>query len=288
MQAKLKCGITGARGFLGSRLANQFERSGYEVIELVRGAGSGSRAVVPWQFGKDQIPAGLDLLIHCAWDFKATTREEIQHINVEGSIALLKAARSAGTRNLIFISSTSAYAECTSLYGGAKLQVEKAARELGALVVRPGLIYGDGAGGIVGMLTKAVKALPIVPVIGSGNQKFVTVHIDDLCVAIEKLAREPALSNPDFPVAANEAPVTLIEILRSIAVSSGASRWFLPIPWVLPYVFLRALELVGIKPPFRSDSLLSLIRLDPKPAINPAWKEKKVFRAFHPAKKGSI
>jgi hypothetical protein len=63
-------------------------------------------------------------------------------------------------------------------------------------------------------------------------------------------------------VAAASPSLTLVELLRSL---SRARRRFVPVPWVLAWLGLRSIERLGVTPPFRSDSLLSLICCDDCP-----------------------
>ena len=84
-------------------------------------------------------------------------------MNVEGSRKILEAAREAKTPKIIFISSISAFDGCRSLYGRAKLEIEKIALDCGALVIRPGLVYGEGAGGMFGKLVAQMKKSSVIP-----------------------------------------------------------------------------------------------------------------------------
>jgi len=73
--------------------------------------------------------------------------------------------------------------------GQAKLMIEEEALRLGAIVVRPGLIHGNEPGAMVGALTKAVKSLRVVPLIGSGKQVLYLVHEDDLAALLLRRRR---------------------------------------------------------------------------------------------------
>ena len=127
--------------------------------------------------------------MHCAYDFKPLRREEIRAVNVKGSRKLFQAARAADVGKIICISSISAYDGCCSLYGRAKLEIEKIALENGALVIRPGLVYGSGPGGMFGKLTTQVRKSSVIPMIGDGSQIQFLVHNGDLCAFIMNAIR---------------------------------------------------------------------------------------------------
>ena len=89
----------------------------------------------------------MSALVHCAYDFKPLRWDEIRAVNVEGARKLFPAARAAGVEKIICISSISAYDGCRSLYGKAKLEIEKIALDNGALVIRPDSFTAAGRAG---------------------------------------------------------------------------------------------------------------------------------------------
>src|SRR5580704_5778707 len=134
------CAITGSSGYVGGCIKNYLAANGWEILELVRQPKPGTRAV-KFQLGGEVSPAalaGVTALVHCAYDFKPVRRDDIRAVNVAGTEKLFQAAHTAGVEKLICISSISAYDGCRSLYGQAKLEIEKIALGQGALVIRPG------------------------------------------------------------------------------------------------------------------------------------------------------
>jgi nucleoside-diphosphate-sugar epimerase len=166
------------------------------------------------------------------------------------------------------------------LYGRGKLIVEKEALRLGYAVVRPGLVYGDTPGGMMGALVKmirAAKSLPVVPMIGSGRQPQYPVHEEDLAELIYRLC---GMEAPREPMAAAEGEaIPFRELLRRIAARDGRSPILMPIPWRLILGGLKAMEAVGMTPPFRSDSLLGFVFQNPAPDFRLA-KQVGEFRKF--------
>jgi nucleoside-diphosphate-sugar epimerase len=261
------CAITGSNGYVGSCLKNYFAAGGWEILELTRQPKENTRGV-KFQLGVEISPAslaGADALVHCAYDFKPLSRAEIRAVNVEGSKKLLVAARAAGIGKIIFISSISAYAGCRSLYGQAKLEIEKIALENGALVIRPGLVYGSGPGGMFGKLATQIRHSSVIPMIGDGSQIQFLVHNEDLCTFIEKFASDQLKTSPRILTAANEQPWAFKQLLLEIASALDKKPKFIPLPWRLVWVGLKTAEWCGLKLNFRSDSLVSLMHQNPKP-----------------------
>lgn len=260
--------VTGAGGLVGGALVRALERSGREVRRLGRSAGA-----APFALGKPidaAALAGAQALVHCAWDFSAVGREAVFGVNVEGSAALFKAARKAGVPRTIFVSSVSADPACTSDYGDAKRAAEAACAAEGGLSVRPGLVWSFPPAGLFGSLARLAGALPVLPVFDGGRQPFFTVHADDLADALVKsLDWEPSeLAAP--PALAHPAPVEFRDLLKGLAARSGRKLGTVSVPGGLAVTGLRVLEALGLKPPFRSDSLVGLLHtpasIDPEPA----------------------
>jgi nucleoside-diphosphate-sugar epimerase len=265
--APLRCAITGPQGYVGSSIKRHVGQRGGDVLELARRPRPGDRAVA-FQLGAELAPdalAGVTALVHCAYDFRPLTWEEIRSVNVDGTRALLRAARAAGVERIVCISSISAYEGCRSLYGKAKLEIEQVALGAGALIVRPGLVYGPRPGAMFGRLVALVKASPALPIMGDGRQVQFLVHQEDLAAFVLRFVRG-ATPAPTRPLtAAHDRPWTLRQLLTEIGRALHRRPRFIPVPWRGIWVGLKAAELCGARPNFRSDSLVSLMYQNPRP-----------------------
>jgi nucleoside-diphosphate-sugar epimerase len=282
MSDKKICAITGSNGYVGGCVKNYFAAHGWEIMELARQPKPGTRGI-KFQLGGEISPAslaGVSVLVHCAYDFKPLRWDEIRAVNVVGTGKLFQAARVAGVGKIIFISSISAYDGCRSLYGKAKLEIEKLALAHGALVIRPGLVYGSGPGGMFGKLTAQVRQSSVIPMIGDGSQIQFLVHDEDLSSFIERYAKGEIKIVLRILTAANEQSWTFKQLLLEIAHALGKKPRFIPLPWRFVWAGLKAAELCGIKLNFRSDSLVSLMHQNPKPDFLENSKAGLVCRPF--------
>ena len=296
-------GITGARGYVGSVVASALTDAGLDVVELVRAraagggtrraggpgggaaAGGGTRRAVDaaagdagggtrrhFDLGEEPGPAlleGLDALVHCAWDLRLARYDDLWRVNVEGTNRLVWLAQRTGTKRVVFVSSMSAYDGTSQRYGLTKLACERVVLAAGGSVVRLGLVYGPRAGGMVGSL-RSMGGLPVVPVI-AGQAKHFTVHEDDVGSSLLKLVT--AAEVPTVPLSvAHPEPVAFEHILRTVAAEGGRRPYFVPVPWPAVYLALRAGEALGVALPFRSDSLLGLVRPAPVAANQEAGR----------------
>jgi len=262
--------VTGASGLVGRELVDVLVAGGRPVRAWQRSAASVRPGVEYTSVELGRVPdaeleralAGAGAFVHCAWDLCASTWEEIERVNVRGSIAWFEAAARAGVGKLIFVSSISAYPGCRSMYGRAKLMVEEAVARLGGVSVRPGIVHGDPSAGVFGRLWDSTDAAWI-PLIDGGRQKLLTVHKHDLVRAIERIltdydrwrGRVVAMGHPQL--------VTLRAMLERIARARGRTPRFVSVPGGVVLLALRSAEALGLRLQFRSDSLVTLRGADP-------------------------
>ena len=228
--------VTGASGYLGSRICAILESHGWQVVELVRSPGQSHRLARGYDLA-GQVSAEVgdllysaDVLVHAAYDLSLTSPKDIWRVNVGGTRRLLEVAAEARIRRILVLSSMSAFSGTSQLYGRAKLEIEAMTVASGGCAVRPGLVYGNRPGGMAGALRK-LTSWPIVPTIAGGGRLY-TVHEDDLATAIAALATTETLPPGTISVAYPN-PVRLSELMAAFAAEEGRRCRFIPVPWQL-------------------------------------------------------
>jgi nucleoside-diphosphate-sugar epimerase len=282
--------ITGASGYVGGTIKAYFKRHGWPVYELVHNAGRRGRdrqePAVPYSLGGEldtRVRSALEnckLLIHCAYDFSLVDWQSIRKVNIDGAIRLLSGAGEAGVERVVVISTMSAFDGCKSLYGRAKLAIEQEAEKTRSVVVRPGLVFGRSPGGVIGALAKIVSLSRIVPLIGGGHQVLHLAHEDDLCRLIFRIAAEKPEATSKPIIGACENGKTLSRVLEVLASAKGREVKFVPVSWRLVAAALRIAETMGLRVGLRSDSVVSLMNLDPNPDFGPTRQLGVKFREF--------
>jgi len=247
--------ITGANGYLGTNLVNYFTRAGHQVIKLVRQPrASDERHFVLGETPCGDILAGIDLLVHAAFDFSIKDYNKSYQINVEGSIKLFQAARSQNVKNCVYISSISAFDECISNYGRIKLNTENELRKIitnNLYILRPGLIWGECLGGVMQSLKKIAK-LPIVPLVGANVIQYL-VHYDDIAKSILYLADNQM--NYQSPLTlAYPQQYKFADILKVLG-----AKIIISVPWKMVLYLLKFLESMKLDLRTGSDNLISLM-----------------------------
>lgn len=283
MKASKRCAVTGGTGYVGSCIKTFLAGHGFEVYELSRYLVTRSSSRVPYRLPDpvdEEALADVDVLIHCAYDFHPIVWSDIVRINVEGSTRLFEAAKAAGVQTIIAISSMSAFPGCRSFYGRAKLAIEAGATEHGAVILRPGLVFGRRAGGVLGALIRATSR-KIVPLIGRGDHVLYLAHEEDLCRLVLHVCLQPAEHVGSPITAASEKGKTLRTVLETLARATGNTPVLIPVPWQLAWGGLFLAEKMGVKVSFRSDGLISLLNRNPDPDFGSTRSTGVRFREFN-------
>jgi nucleoside-diphosphate-sugar epimerase len=90
-------------------------------------------------------------------------------------------------------------------------------RGIRVVVIRPTVVYGDGAG-LIGMIVASANPGP-VQVVGNGNNRWSTVRVDALAELYAAALEQPAANGIYNGV--NGAPVPYIEIARAASRAGG-------------------------------------------------------------------
>ncbi|HJR81580.1 MAG TPA: NAD(P)-dependent oxidoreductase [Anaerolineales bacterium] len=217
--------LTGITGFLGHYAAAALRRKGHRIRALVRSAAQRNQDETmadEWQVGDQYDPSaqselmtGADAVIQAAIDWKALNKGSIVNFerNVLGSLRLLEAARLAGVRQFLFVSSLDVYHEIlsdrplderhptwpASIYGAYKATVELhlkayySAHKMNTSAWRPATMYG--------LNPKLEKSLgfDLVKTIREGGK--VSADGDVRLVHVEDVAEALALAVGDESVA---------------------------------------------------------------------------------------
>ena len=272
--------VTGATGFLGSHLVRALGERGVRAVALTRRSAPTLR-VETRAFELDSPPAesllqDVTVLVHAAYDFSRRDPTSHWRVNVEGSRRLLDLAQRNGVR-VVHVSSLSAFPGCRSLYGRATLAVEEDVLARGGVVIRPGLIFGRDAGGIVGAMAAVVRRLPVVPLVGSGDWPQYTAHVADV---VRLILRAGEGREVGVWVAAAEEPRTLRRIVEVLAEANDRHPLLLPVPVPLLFAALHAARLARVPLRTGTDSLVGLIHANRSPDFGPTRATGVSFRPF--------
>ena len=235
--------VSGANGFVGSRVCRRLTEQGVTARALVRRedadlAAAGDVDVVVASLddreGLADALAGVTHVVHCAAaagpDLEAATA-----VNVAGTRSLLEEAAVAGVRRVVHVSTTSVVHEDEPVVRGDSRRVDDDAgayavtkrdgedvaaqvaadHDLDVVVLRPPAVLGWAPTSTWGQKVPAWVATGELPFAPDPRAHFGWVHVDDLVRAVELALVDPAAPGRTYVVAAGH--VTQEEFLGEVA-----------------------------------------------------------------------
>lgn len=258
--------VTGANGFIGSALVLRLLAEGAQVRGLVRSAEkgayiaeSGAEIAIGDLRDSDSLRAavaGCGIVFHIGAAIRGTFEQQTA-ANVDGTLALLRAAHDAGVRRFVHVSTIAVYGYHTppvitesvlprpeaEPYGQSKAHGEAlvlaTARELGidATVIRPGMVYGPRSGFWTLQFFNIVQRLPVFP---GGGKTCPVVFIDDVVDLLCVVAEHPRAVGEAFNAVSDPQP-TWEAYFHAYAAMSGRRRLVaIPVPVLLALGWLAA------------------------------------------------
>ena len=229
--------LTGANGYIGSRLVTRLLERGADVRVLgaAPGLATSRVSVFPWRLG-DEVPAqAFDrgrpraeacAVIHLAHDWNAAEGREPNHA---GTVRLLAAARGYGVRRFVFVSSLSARADALNRYGRIKHAIERLLRPPDEVAAQVGLVYGGPPRGMYATMVRLTGVAPLLPMVDA-HQLVQPIHIDEVCSGLIGLASACELHRPIYRLAAAK-PITFASFLKELANRQhGRKLAIVPVP----------------------------------------------------------
>ena len=253
--------VTGAGGFVGTRLCRMLAERGHPVRALLREGRAVPAGVAEVCRGTLEDPSalrraveGADAVVHLAArvhvmrDRSPDPLESFRQVNVEGSRRLAEAASAAGVRRFVFVSSIKVNGELSpqrpfteadaprpeDAYGLSKWEAEQAIRSVGAAtrlevtVVRPPLVYGPGVGGnMLRLLRLVYRGVPLP--LGAVATRRSFVGVTNLCDLLLGCTVHPAAAQELF-LASDQNDLSTADLVRRLAAGLGRPARLLSVP----------------------------------------------------------
>jgi nucleoside-diphosphate-sugar epimerase len=248
--------VTGASGLLGRATARALLAAGHEVRTLQRrpsGIAGAEDALGTLTSAADVrcAVAGTDAIVHLAAKVSlAGDPAEFTAVNVQGTRAVLDAARAAGVPRLVHVSSPSVAHGGSSLagqgaapadpdrargeYARTKARAELLALaadspELRVVAVRPHLVWGPGDTQLVARIVERARRRRL-PLLGSGAALIDTTYVDNAASALRAALDRVDDVHGRAYVVTNGEPRPVAEMLAGICAAAGvpAPAWSVP------------------------------------------------------------
>jgi nucleoside-diphosphate-sugar epimerase len=264
--------ISGGAGFLGLHLARRLLAEGHDVraldvvplddAELERNVEE-LRGDIRDRVRVRELVAGADVVVHAAAALPIqASRDSIRSVNVTGTENVLREARAAGVKRVVFISSTAVYGvpekhpieEDDPLvgvgwYGESKIDAEALCRvaAVDTTIVRPKTFIGPERLGVFEILFDWIREGRRIYILGKGHNRYQLLAVEDLVDAIVRAATVPEAARQTFNVGATEFG-TVRSDLQALIDHAGSTSRLRPVPVKPAELALRALELMRLSP----------------------------------------
>jgi UDP-glucose 4-epimerase len=256
--------LTGSTGFIGRHLLRDLPRRGHRLRVLLRrpaAAPIDAASAVIGDLARPQNMSaaleGVDAVIHSAGiaaGMSGVPADDYRVLNTEATIELARAARRAGAKRFVFLSSIRA--QCgptaatvlneaaepapTDAYGKSKLAAERGLAELDLdwVALRAVLVYGPGVKGNMAQLIRLARSPWPLPVAGLTARRSL-LSLENLAAAVDTVLAAPAPLRRAF-IAAEPQALTIAEMIAAMREGLGRRPGVFPLPATLLRWMLHA------------------------------------------------
>ena len=300
--------ITGGAGFLGINLTRFLLSKGHEVVSLdiaafdypdVKDKITVITGDIRDKAAVDKAMRGIDIVVHTAAALPLYKKADIFSTDIEGTRNVIDAAYNHKAGRFIQISSTAVYGipdhhplleddklEGVGPYGVAKIEAENVCLEyrkkgMCVPIIRPKSFIGPERLGVFALLYDWAKDGRGFPMIGSGNNRYQLLDVQDLCDAIYLAATlDGNLANDTFNIGAGEY-TTMKEDYQAVLDQAGFGKKISGFPAGPVIAALRVLEFFKLSPLYKwvyetasKDSFVSIDKARKALGFDPKFSNK--------------
>ena len=259
--------VTGGTGVVGRSTITALLQHGHAIRLVSRHA---DRDAAQWPHGVSAIRAdvtdaaslggaadGCDVVLHLTAIVAEHGANTFERVNVEGARNVLREAERARVPRFLYVSSLGAD-RGESAYHRSKRQAEAVVRQFNGAwtILRIANVYGPGDEQI-SLLLRLVRSLPVLPVVGAGDQQFQPIWHDDLAEVLARAVEREDLAGKELDVAGADR-TSQRDLIQRFARITGRDTPRLEIPDFLARIGVKVAALAGVDVPVNESQLRML------------------------------
>ncbi len=252
--------ITGASGFIGSHLVHALNDVGHTITACVRDTRAAQQRwpeinIMQADFTQDHDESDwiahlndIDIVINAVGIIRETGKQTFAALHTKAPCALFRASQKANVKHVIQISALGADETAFSQYHLSKKTADECLISLNSswTIIMPSIVYGPGAKSMA--FFKAIASLPVIPLIGSGNQPIQPIHIDDLTRGLLQLIKAETPNKLRIEMVGPK-PITMKKIYIQLRNWLGMGKAkFLSVPYPVALLGGRVSGFLGNTP----------------------------------------
>jgi nucleoside-diphosphate-sugar epimerase len=269
--------ITGGAGFLGINLARYLLQRGHSVTTLdiadfdypERDRVKTIKGDIRDRSSVDRAMQGVQIVVHTAAALPLYKKEDIYSTDIDGTRNVMQSAYEHKVERAIHISSTAVYGipdhhplyendrlHGVGPYGEAKVKAEEVCLEyrkkgMCVPIIRPKSFVGPERLGVFDLLFDWAKDGKNFPMIGSGNNRYQLLDVEDLCQAIYLAATvDPTKANDTFNIGA-KVFTTMKQDYQAVLNRAGFGKKIVSFPAKPVILALKVLEFFRLSPLYK-------------------------------------
>jgi len=274
--------IFGGSGFVGAELINELsdeQRKQAIVLDVVPPIGDikyerqDIRKDITFKFNPDDIVIQLAANQYHHKVPRKNRQEFFENVNTKGTENILKKMEADGAKNMVFFSTDMVYGTPQYLpvdtkhpknpfgyYGKSKMKAEAICQNyrdkgMNITIFRPRMIIGKGRLGILIKLFKLMELNLPVPMIGSGNNCYQMISVNDCAQAILK-AIEKGIPNKEYNLGSYNPP-KVKDLLKNVAKQNNSKSIIVPTPGKLVKMCLKILGALGLEIMYKEQYMIA-------------------------------
>ena len=246
--------MTGVTGFVGSHAVRRLSARGHEIKALVRDRNRLSKkfpeaatvieGALDDSAALEKLVNNADVVVHVAGAIKAVDAADFMKTNAHGTRSVIEAAKQAGVKRFVHLSSLAAREPALSAYCASKAEAENIVTSSSAglewICIRPPAVYGPGDRATLPLVQQLSRRHALLT--GCQEQRLSLLHVDDLARGLAAAAE--GLISPGKIYEADDGTSQGYD-WRDLAIAAGRSLGFTPRVHLLPRMAVQIAGLAG-------------------------------------------